>query len=99
MSDTFLVHITLPDVFSKKFYDTIPKQREHINDLLEKQLVLSYSLDMERKNLWIFIKADSESEVMDLLSGFPIIKQVRVSIHELAFYDAAHKALPDLIMN
>ena len=99
MKDIFLVHITLPDVFSKKFYDTIPKQRAHINSLLEKQIVLSYSLDMERKNVWVFVHADSETEVMDLLSAFPIIKDVKVSIHELAFHDASHKALPDLIMN
>ncbi|PBQ34331.1 hypothetical protein CNR22_21990 [Sphingobacteriaceae bacterium] len=97
--DTFLVHITLPDVFSKKLYEIIPKQREHINKLLEQQLILSYSLDMERKNLWIFIQTESEKDVMDLLSNFPIIKHVTLSIHELAFHDSSHKALPDLIMN
>jgi len=99
MKDVFLVHITLPDVFTQKFYDIIPKQKEHVNDLLEKQIILSYSLDMERKNVWVFISAANETEVMDLLSAFPIIKDVKVTIHELAFYDASHKALPDLIMN
>lgn len=97
--DTFLVHITLPDVFSKKLYETIPKQREYINKLLEQQLILSYSLDMERKNLWMFVHMETEKEVLDLLSNFPIINYVTVSIHELAFHDASHKALPDLIMN
>lgn len=99
MKDIFLVHILLPEVFTQKFYNLIPKQREHINNLLEKQIVVSYSLDMERKNVWVFVSANSENEVMDLLSAFPIIKDVKVTIHELAFHDAAHKALPDLIMN
>jgi len=99
MKDVFLVHIILPDVFTQKFYDTIPKQREHINELLEKQIILSYSLDMERKNVWVFVSANNENEVMDYLSAFPIIKEVKVTIHELAFHDAAHKAMPDLIMN
>ena len=99
MKDVFLVHITLPDVFTQKFYEKIPRQRNHINALLEKQIVLSYSLDMERKNIWVVIQAISENEVMDFLSAFPIIKDVKVMIHELAFHDAAHKALPDLIMN
>ena len=99
MKDVFLVHIILPDVFTQKFYEMIPKQREHINGLLEKQTVISYSLDMERKNVWVFVSATDENEVMDLLSAFPIIKEVKVTIHELAFHDASHKALPDLIMN
>lgn len=70
-----------------------------MNDLLEKQIVLSYSLDMERKNVWIFMQAYTEEELMDLISAFPVIKEVKVAIHELAFYNSAQKSLPDLIMN
>jgi muconolactone delta-isomerase len=99
MKDSFLVHITLPDVFNQKFYDLIPEQRKVINDLLEKRIVLSYSLDMERKNVWAFIEADNEHAVMDILSTFPIIKYVQVNIHELAFHNPAPITLPDLIMN
>jgi hypothetical protein len=99
MKDVFLVHITLPDFFSKKFYDLIPKQRALINNLLEKRVVLSYSLDMERKNVWVYIDAISEQHVMDILSTFPIIKEVKVNIHELAFFDSAPITLPDLILN
>jgi hypothetical protein len=54
MKDVFLVHITLPDVFSRNFYALIQKQKNHINDLLEKQIIVSYSLDMERKNLDLY---------------------------------------------
>lgn len=99
MKDVFLVHITLPEFFTQKFYELIQKQRKHINTLLESQIVLSYSLDMERKNVWAYVSAEDEKEVMDILSEFPIIHEVKVSIHELAFYDTSHKALPDLILN
>lgn len=99
MKNVFLVHITLPDVFTQKFYDLIPRQRDIVNELLEKRIVLSYSLDMDRKNIWAFIEADNDHQVMDLLSTFPIIKHVKVTIHELAFHDAAPITLPDLIMN
>src|SRR5688572_10725541 len=97
MKGAFLVHITLPDFFTQKFYELIPKQREVINDLLEKRIVLSYSLDMERKNSWVFLEAEDENEAMDILSTFPIIKLVKIDIHELAFHNAAPVALPDLI--
>lgn len=70
-----------------------------INDLLEQRIVLSYSLDMERQNLWVFVEAKSEKGVMDIISNFPIINEVKVEIKELAFYDSSPMGLPELIMN
>ncbi|MDI9341616.1 MAG: hypothetical protein QM534_13680 [Sediminibacterium sp.] len=99
MKDVFLVHIRLPEVFTTTLWSLVPKQRERINKLLEERVVLNYSLDMERKNVWAFIEARSENELMDILATFPIIKYVRIDIHELAFYDSAPVGLPDLIMN
>lgn len=99
MKSTYLVHITLPEVFTPRLVALIPKQRKFINDLLEKRVVLSYSLDMERQNVWAFMEAKNEKELMDLISKFPIIKEVKIDIKELAFYDSAHIGLPELIMN
>ena len=66
---------------------------------MDKNIIRSYSLDMERHNVWAFIDAKTEQEVMDIISAFPIIKDVKANIHELAFYDAAPHGLPELIMN
>lgn len=99
MKDVFLAHIILPDFFTQKFYGLIPEQRLLINRLLEDGTVKSYSLDMERKNLWVYIEASGEQEVMDVLSTFPIIKEVKVNIHELAFFDSTPVTLPDLNLN
>lgn len=99
MKDVFLVNLKLPEVFSKELYDLIPEQRAIINKLLENKTVLSYALDMDRKNVWIYIEAVSEQEIMDVLSTFPIIKYVKTNIHELAFYDTAPVGMPELILN
>ena len=99
MKDVFLVHIKLPEIFTSEFYDLIPKQRMLINDLLEKRVVLSYSLDMERKNLWVFFEAKNREDLNSVLNLFPIIKNVKVTVHELAFYDTAPLLMPDPIMN
>jgi hypothetical protein len=99
MKNTYLVHIILPDVFTSAFYLLLPEQRDLVNKLMESRTIMSYSLDMERKNIWTFIEAASEDELMDLLSSFPIIKHVKVRIHELAYHDEAPFALPELIMN
>ncbi|MGZ3901624.1 MAG: hypothetical protein ACXVDC_14955 [Bacteroidia bacterium] len=99
MKDVYLVHITLPDVFTPQMYSLLPAQRDIINNLLEKRVILSYSLDMDRKNIWAFIEGVSEQEIMDILSTFPIIKEVRVNITELAYFDSAPLSLPEINMN
>jgi len=97
--ETFQVHIKLPDFFSKRFASLIPAQRERVTQLMEARVILNYALDMDRANLWITMQAKSESEIMDILATFPIIKFVKVEIFELAFFDSAPMGLPELIMN
>ena len=99
MKDVFMVHITLPDVFTSELYNLIPKQRELINGLLDKRIVLNYSLDMERKNIWVFFEVKNREELINILNTFPIIKDVKVAIHDLAFYDTAPFPIQDPIMN
>jgi hypothetical protein len=97
--DTFQVHIKLPEVFTRRFAALIPQQRERVNQLMEERIILNYALDMDRTNLWVTMMAKDQESVMDILSTFPIIKDVTVDIHELAFFDSAPMGLPDLIMN
>jgi hypothetical protein len=54
---------------------------------------------MDRRNLWVFIEAADLQEVNNITKKFPIMKFVKMRIHELAFYDTAPVGLPDLIMN
>jgi hypothetical protein len=99
MNNVFLVHITLPDIFSEEFYALINKQRELISVLMERRTVLSYSLDMERKNIWCVIEVPPGEELSQILKTFPIIRKVELVVHELAYHDAAPVPLPDLILN
>lgn len=97
--NTFQIHITLPDIFTRRFAALIPQQRERVNQLLEERVILNYALDMERTQLWVTIQAKDQEAVMDILATFPIIKDVKVEITELAFFDAAPMGLPELNMN
>lgn len=97
--ETFQVHIKLPDIFTKRFASLIPAQRDRVNQLMDARVILNYALDMERANLWVTMQAKNQTEIMDVLSTFPIIKDVKVEIFELAFFDSAPMGLPELIMN
>ncbi len=97
--ETFQVHITLPEFFTKRFASLIPAQRERVNQLMDARVILNYALDMDRANLWITMQARNQNEIMDVLATFPIIKFVKLEIFELAFFDSAPMGLPELIMN
>ena len=97
--NTFQVHINLPDVFTRRFAALIPQQRERVNQLMEERVILNYALDMERSQLWVTMQAKDQEAVMDNLATFPIIKDVKVEIFELAFFDSAPMGLPELNMN
>ena len=97
--DTFQVHITLPDVFTRRFASLIPQQRECVNQLLQERVILNYALDIDRSHLWVTMQAKDHQTIMDVLATFPIIKDVKVEIFELAFFDSAPMGLPELIMN
>lgn len=94
-----MVHIRLPEVFTFEFYALIPKQRELVNQLLEQHKVLNYSLDMQRKQIWAVFEVEDQQELLRLLQSFPIIEEVEVEIHELAFHNTAPIDLPDVILN
>lgn len=97
--ETFQVHIKLPDIFTRRFAALIPMQRDRVNQLMESRTILNYALDMERNNIWVTMQGKNQEEIMDVLATFPIIKDVKVEIYELAFFDAAPIGLPELIMN
>lgn len=99
MKEVFLVHIQLPEVFTFEFYEIIPRQREVVNQLMERRIILNYSLDMERKNVWAVFEVKDEAELLAELNTFPIIHDVNYQIHELAFHNAAPVDLPDVILN
>lgn len=82
---TYMVDIALPEVLSEEFLATIPKQRAAVNQMMDEKIILSYSLAMDRSKLWTVIRAESESDVFDVLSEFPLIGWMRFDIYELAF--------------
>jgi hypothetical protein len=45
------------------------------------------------------MQAKDQETIMDVLATFPIIKDVKVEIFELAFLRLSANGLPELIMN
>jgi|SRR6218665_3577891 len=95
----YMITIKLPAEMTEEFVRLIPKQRKHIDKLMDEGKILQYSLSMDRSLVWVTMIASSEEQVMDRLSKFPMIGFMNPKIFELAFYNSVSNELPKLIMN
>jgi len=95
----YMIIIKLPTELTEDFVRLIPKQRKHIDKLMDEGKILQYSLAMDRSLVWVTMNASSEEQVMDRLSKFPMIGFMNPKICELAFYNSVSNELPKLIMN
>lgn len=97
--NTYMVNMQLPVELSTEFIMLIPKQRAHINDLMDRGKVIMYSLSMDRKSLWVIISAKSQKNAEIIISEFPLNRFMKSDIKELAFHNSVSTELPKLIMN
>lgn len=95
----FMVEIELPAVLSDEFINTIPYQREHINQLMTRKVVASYSLDIHRSKVWVTVIGNDETFANDIISGFPLARFMSWTIYELAFYNSVALTFPDISVN
>ncbi|MGE0567029.1 MAG: hypothetical protein AB7O73_03695 [Bacteroidia bacterium] len=97
--NSYLVHIFLPEFFGQDLWSKLSEQRQVVNALKEAHVILNYSMDMERKNLWVFVQCDNIKSAEDIVASFPIFPYITYKIHELAYMDATPVGLPELILN
>jgi hypothetical protein len=95
----YMVIIKLPNELTEEFVLLIPKQRAHIDKLMDEGKVLQYSLAADRSFLWVTVVAESEQKVMGILRSFPLFQFMSPIITELAFHNSVSNELPKLIMN
>lgn len=85
--------------FDDHLESIIPEQREYIDQLIDDERIILYTVSADRTNWWCIIKAVSEREAMDILNGMPIIEYLDPKIHELMFLDLADMQLPRISLN
>lgn len=94
-----MVEFDLPTVMDEAFMSQIPVQRIKVEELMEKGALLSYSLSADRQKLWCIFKADSELEVMESISEFPLVKYMTPIITELMFHNMIAARIPLFSLN
>lgn len=87
LMNQYLIDISLPDEITEEFIALIPRQRAHIDVLMVKGIVTSYSLAIDRSKLWVTLMGNSEHDALETLKTFPLYKFFRTAIYPLAFHN------------
>ena len=95
----FMVSFDLPKELDREFITLIPGQRALINKLMKDGTVTSYALSLESSKLWVIMIAETELEVVQIISDFPIINKVEFNISKLAFHNNANRLVPNFSEN
>jgi muconolactone delta-isomerase len=95
----YMVDFTLPDSLTDDFISTIPQQRTIVNRLFSEGKLLNYALSLENSKLWAIFSANTESDLMDLISLLPLSRYMRVRVSELTFYNSVTPNQPSFSVN
>lgn len=95
----FMVEITFPDVVNEDFVSKLPEQRDVINNLMQKGIILSYSLSLDFSKLWIVILGENRLVLAQTLDAFPLAEYFKYQIVSLTFYNSVSNKFPELSLN
>ncbi|WP_052598836.1 hypothetical protein [Aureispira sp. CCB-QB1] len=86
MEQLYMIEFELLNAFTKEFTDNIPHQQVFVNSFIEKGIIKSYTLALNRSKLWMVAKADNEFEIMTLINQLPLTEFMIPSISPLMFH-------------
>jgi len=95
----FMATILLPEKLTEEFLSLITMQRVAVDRLVQKNIILNYSLSADRTRLWIAFNCKDEDHVRRVISRFPLFKFMKVKIDELMFVESRALSFPELIWN
>lgn len=96
----YMVEIELPEVFSEEYLALIPEQVDQVNKLIAEKKITSYTLNNRRSRLWTTLEAESEEDVIEVISTFPLIKWMKFEIHDLMLnYQNSAVIVPRMSLN
>lgn len=95
----FMIDIDLPVPFTDEFLALVPRQRAIVNKLMNEGSITGYALSIEAGKLWITVLAETETDVIRMLDGFPITAHIFYKINKLTFHNSASFQVPNFSLN
>ncbi len=90
----YMVKIDLPVEHDEIFASLIPAQQSHIEDLMHKGVLTSYSLSADKSTLWMTFLSFSEQSVANIIRLMPMSHYMQPEIMELMFHQLPTHSMP-----
>lgn len=95
----FMVYTQFPGEPTEEFISLIPKQRAMVHWLMRKGIIISYTLSLDRTQLWVVMETESEVNVIEVLAEFPLIRFMKPEIQEILFHNSIYVNIPKIMLN
>ena len=90
----FMVDFSLPKVLSEDFLRQIPHQRAKVNKLFRDGKLINYALSLDNSKIWAIVNADSELDVLELISQLPLSRFMQYKINLLTLFNSVSVESP-----
>jgi muconolactone delta-isomerase len=95
----YIVTISLPWNPDEEFMALIPQQKAQVDGLMNVGVITSYSLSIDRTQLWVTLTAESEGKAHKIIDKFPLRKYMDVRVTELMFHNTLAFSAPQMFLN
>lgn len=91
--------ITATFEWNEEMMQLVQEHRNHINHLIDEQVIEHYVVSMENQTVWITLNAKSKRDAKSLLVPSPFYKHWKMTVHELMVWDGQNYRLPAVQLN
>lgn len=95
----FMVEFILPQHLDKTFLKRLASQRAIADELFNDNILVSYSLSLERKRVWMMLSCESEREVKQIVEMFPFSTKLEYDYCLIDFRITKPLDLPEFSLN
>ena len=94
----FMVEIKFRKQDFPEIMPLVPEQQEKVTELMQKNVIGSYVLSLERSKLWMVVNENTEEDVMRVLESMPLFKYFQFDVLSLTFNNQV-VAMPAISLN
>lgn len=94
-----MADFTLPEEPTDEFFELLPYQETVVNKYLAQGKLINYALSLDNAKLWAVFSANSELEVLEMLSEFPLFRFMKVEVSLLTSYSTLSVTAPNFSLN
>ncbi len=95
----FMVEFILPQHLDESFTKRLPEQRVVVDELFEDNRILSYTLSLEHKRIWMIVSTESENELQQIIGLLPLSKKMEKDYCLITFHITKPSELPEFSLN